>query len=182
MLIACPSCGKHFRPKGAKAGKRYRCSRCRAVFRLVPGGEGSVGRLKVLIAEESALFCQRLAELLAAEPFEVTTCRDGAAALAAAEKLCPDLLLLDVALPGMPGFQLCEKLKEDPRYAGLKIVLIASTYDETRYRRPPVSLYGADAYIERHRIAEELLPMLHRLMDHQPRADARQERETASQS
>ena len=170
MLIACPSCGKHFQPEGAKAGKRYRCSHCRAVFRLVPREEGSVGRLKVVIAEESALFCQQLLELLAAEPFEVTTCRDAAAALAAVERLNPDLLRLDVALPGpgMLGFQLCEKFRNDPQYAGLKIVLIATVYDETRYRRPPVSLYGADACIERHRVKEELLPMLHRLTSKSP--------------
>lgn len=59
-------------------------------------------RKTILLADTSAEFCDTLARLLAAE-FKVWTCRDGAEALAMLEKLHPDVLVTDLALPGVDG-------------------------------------------------------------------------------
>lgn len=168
MLIVCPNCKKRFAldPVSARVSKRLRCSCCRAVFRLVRKGEGArgcAGKLKVVIANESLPFCQAVRKVLSGEPFEIFICNDGKEALDAVERIQPELLLLDVALPTMFGFEVCERVRQNPELSGVKIVLIASIYDKTRYKRSPNSLYGADDYIEKHHIPDSLIPMIYRL-------------------
>ena len=64
----------------------------------------------------------------------------------------------------MFGFEVCERVRQNPALSGVKIVLIASIYDKTRYKRSPNSLYGADDYLEKHHIPDSLIPMIHRLV------------------
>ena len=169
MLIVCPNCKKRFDValKSSDETKKLRCSACKAVFKVVRKGEPSPaprgGKLKVVVANESAAFCKAVEKVLAAEPFELHLCTDGKEALETVQRVTPDVLLLDVALPTMFGFEVCERVRQDPALAGLKIVLIASIYDKTRYKRSPNSLYGADDYIEKHHIPDSLVPMIHRL-------------------
>jgi CheY-like chemotaxis protein len=165
MLIDCPNCKKTFdlQVAGTEAARKFRCSNCRAVFRVVRKGAGRQKRLTVVIANESDAFCLTVQKVLCHEPFEVFTCSDGRVALETVERVKPDLLLLDVALPTMLGFEVCERVRQNPALSGTKIVLIASVYDKTRYKRSPVSLYGADDYIEKHHIPDALIPMIHRL-------------------
>ena len=166
MLIVCPNCKKRFdlAPAGAEAAKKLRCSNCRAVFRLLrKGGSPKVG-VKVVVANESVPFCQAVQKVLSSEPFQVFICSDGQSALETVERVCPELLLLDVALPDMLGFEVCDRLRQNPALSGVKIVLIASVYDKTRYKRSPISLYGADDYLEKHHIPDSLIPMIYRLV------------------
>lgn len=121
-------------------------------------------RLKVVIANESLPFCDAVCKILADEPFEIFVCTDGKHTLETVERVRPELLLLDVALPTMFGFEVCERARQNPDLSGLKIVLIASIYDKTRYKRSPKSLYGADDYLEKHHIPDSLIPMIHRLV------------------
>lgn len=123
----------------------------------------TAGRLRVVVANESLAFCEAVRKVLAAEPFELFICNDGKEALDTVERVCPELLLLDVALPTMFGFEVCERVRQNPALSGVKIVLIASIYDKTRYKRSPNSLYGADDYIEKHHIPDSLVPMIYRL-------------------
>jgi CheY-like chemotaxis protein len=211
MLIVCPNCKKRFEvdPGRAEEAKKFRCSSCRAVFRLVRKGQGAAppapapaataatvatapaaapappetsaptvapaapaaapqpeaiaAGLKVVVANESVPFCEAVKKVLASEPFQLFVCNDGKLALETVERVRPDLLLLDVALPTMFGFEVCERVRQNPELASVKIVLIASIYDKTRYKRSPNSLYGADDYIEKHHIPDSLVPMIYRL-------------------
>jgi len=133
-------------------------------------GEGQSGdgvhpaaTVKVVVANESPAFCEAVQKLLATEPFQVHTYSDGKEAFAAVQALVPHVLLLDVALPGMLGFEICDRVRQDAALASVKIVLIAAIYDKTRYKRSPSSLYGADDYIEKHHIPDSLIPMIYRL-------------------
>jgi response regulator RpfG family c-di-GMP phosphodiesterase len=65
----------------------------------------------------------------------------------------------------MFGFELCDIIKKSPLLKGIGVILIASIYDKTRYKRAPQSLYGADDYIERHHIEDELLIKVQRLLN-----------------
>ena len=165
MLIVCPNCKKRFdlEPGGSEAAKKFRCSNCRAVFRLVRKGGGSQAKLKLVLANESVPFCEEVQKVLSREPFEIFVCHDGQVALDTVQRVRPDLLLLDVALPTLLGFEVCERVRQNPALCGVKIVLIASVYDKTRYKRSPISLYGADDYIEKHHIPDVLIPMIYRL-------------------
>jgi response regulator RpfG family c-di-GMP phosphodiesterase len=95
--------------------------------------------------------------------------------MAAIMQLKPDVVLLDVALPSMYGFEVCEAIRKDPAIACAKVILIASIYDKTRYKRAPLSLYGADDYIEKHHIPDTLAVMIYRLLSGQKPVDASRE-------
>ncbi|HEX9112786.1 MAG TPA: response regulator, partial [Nitrospirota bacterium] len=96
--------------------------------------------------------------------FRVVAASDGVEALRKASELRPQGMVLDVGLPGIYGFELCERLKADPVTKSIKIVLLSSVYDMRRYKRTPVSLYGADDYIEKHHIPDFLGLKLRRLI------------------
>jgi CheY-like chemotaxis protein len=117
-----------------------------------------------LIAHESTEFCAAVQKILASEPFNIVSCHDGKEALDLVNKLLPDVVLLNVALPTMYGFQICEALRADPKTKHIKIILLAAIYDKTKYKRSPQTLYGADDYIEQHHIPDALAPMIYRLV------------------
>jgi len=119
--------------------------------------------MTVLVAHESREFCNAVQKVLEPEPFTIISTHDGKEALDIALKLVPDVVLLNVALPTLYGFQVCEALRNDPRTAGIKIILLAAIYDKTKYKRSPQTLYGADDYIEQHHIPDALAAMIYRL-------------------
>jgi predicted Zn finger-like uncharacterized protein len=177
MLVGCPKCKTKFRISDMKHGTEgavLRCSKCRGLFRMIgkpasqsAGKEASVqqdGRIRVLVANESPVFCRAVEKVLSAAPFEVFAFNDGKSALDAILDMVPDVVLLDVALPVMYGFEVCEAVRKNPATASVKIILIAAIYDGTRYKREPCSLYGADDYIEKHHIPDVLAAKIYKLV------------------
>jgi CheY-like chemotaxis protein len=77
-----------------------------------------------------------------------------------------------VGLTGIYGFELCERLKGDPDTRGIKIILLSSVYGLTAYKRNPVTLYGADDYIEKHHIPDKLVPKIKQLLSGRPGSSA----------
>jgi len=188
MLIVCPSCKTKFtfdEQKVGAGGIKLRCSKCRTIFRVMrkeappaePAAAPSPVRIpaaagiRVVVANESPAFCAAVQKVLATEPFEVITCNDGKAALDAVERIKPEVVLLDVALPTMYGFEVCEAIRNNPETAAAKLILIASIYDKTRYKRSPSTCYGADDYIEKHHRPDSLAPMIYRLISGQRPVD-----------
>jgi predicted Zn finger-like uncharacterized protein len=177
MLVGCPKCKTKYRISEMKHGSEgvvLRCSKCRGLFRMIgkpaspsAGKVASVqpdSRIRVLVANESPVFCRAVEKVLSAEPFEVFTCNDGKSALDVTLEMVPDVVLLDVALPVMYGFEVCEAVRKNPATASVKIILIAAIYDGTRYKREPCSLYGADDYIEKHHIPDALAAKIYKLV------------------
>ena len=126
-----------------------------AVFRSAP---------LVLVAHDSDVVREMVGGVLLDAGFRVEHAADGVEALAKSTEQRPQAMVLDVGLPGIYGFELCERLKGDPATSGIKIVLLASVYGITRYKRMPTSLYGADDYIEKHHIADALVNKLTRML------------------
>jgi DNA-binding response OmpR family regulator len=79
-------------------------------------------RLRVLVVDDDPTVRGVLTTLLGFEGVDVTTADDGPSGLAMAERLRPDVILLDVNLPGKDGFAVCRELKL--RYAGERVVMI----------------------------------------------------------
>jgi len=166
MFISCPLCRTRFKFDESKvnsSGVKLKCSKCSTIFRLAVDRESRAGRLSVLIAHESTEFCTAVQKVLAEEPFDIISCHDGKEALDLVMKLLPDVVLLNVALPTLYGFQICEALRAEPRTESIRIILLAAIYDKTKYKRSPQSLYGADDYIEQHHIPDSLAAMIYRL-------------------
>ena len=102
--------------------------------------------------------------MLAAAGFSLRQARSGEEAWAAIGSWRPHVALLDVALPGVPAFELCDRVRADKDLRGTGLILIASVFQQTRYKRAPTSLYGADDYIEKHHIRDRLPDKVARLI------------------
>jgi len=166
MFISCPVCKTRFRfdeKKVSGAGVKLRCSKCSAIFRLAADKMEKSGRLTVLVAHESVDFCAAVEKVLLAERFNIISCHDGKEALELVTRFKPDVVLLNVALPTMYGFQVCDAIRGNLDTRDTKIILLAAIYDKTKYKRSPQSLYGADDYIEQHHIPDALAAMIYRL-------------------
>jgi DNA-binding response OmpR family regulator len=100
---------------------------------------------KVLIADDEPNIVISLEFLLRREGFEVLVAVDGDEALAKAREQRPDLVLLDVMMPKMNGFDLCQALRADRDLAGLRIVMLSAKGRETEVSKG-LGL-GADAYV-----------------------------------
>ncbi len=116
---------------------------------------------RVLVAHEAETIREILRRLLEAAGYVVTTVGDGNAALRACDDP-PAALVLDVALPEVHAYKVVEEVQ---RIApATRIVLVASVYNRTGYKRRPTSLYGADDYVEQHHIPDQLVSKLERLI------------------
>jgi predicted Zn finger-like uncharacterized protein len=121
-------------------------------------------RRKVVVAHAGDTVTAMAKELLSGAGFETVTASDGVHAMMEIERHRPAVAVLDVALPSIFGFEICDRLKNDQRSSDVKVILIASIYDKTRYKREPASLYGADDYIEKHHIQDALTKKVNRLL------------------
>jgi DNA-binding NarL/FixJ family response regulator len=107
-------------------------------------------------------------EALQGRPERLLEAQSGDEALRLILREHPRVLVVDVALPGREPFVLCDDITQ----AGLRtrVILVASVYDHTRYKRRPTSLYGADDYVEQHHIPDMLPGKVERLLgqEHRP--------------
>jgi twitching motility two-component system response regulator PilH len=93
--------------------------------------------------------------LLGGQGYSVITASDGEEALNKATAEQPELILLDVVLPGANGFQVCRQLKTEESTKGIKVILVTSK-DQTTDRFWGMK-QGADAYVTKPFENEELL-------------------------
>lgn len=109
---------------------------------------------KLLLADDSVTI-QKVVELtLADEDYEITAVSDGAAALEKAETLHPNLILADIVMPELNGYELCAKVRQNSALADTPVILLSSTfetYDESRG-----TSVGADDHIVKPFESDEL--------------------------
>jgi len=100
---------------------------------------------RILLIEDEEVFIKASRELLEAEGYEVIVSAEGKEGLNEARSSMPDLILLDVMLPGLDGFHIARMLKFDEKYKAIPIIMLTSKgADEDRLT---ASGCGADAYI-----------------------------------
>ncbi len=117
---------------------------------------------KLLLADDSVTI-QKVVELtLADKDYDITMASDGASALEMAEKMKPDLVLADIVMPELNGYELCEKIRQNPRLSDVPVLLLSSTFetfDEERGQR-----VGANDHIVKPFESEELLAKIENLL------------------
>ena len=84
---------------------------------------------RILVVDDIPANVRLLEAKLMAEYFEVLTASDGPSALEVANAQAPDLILLDVMMPGMDGFEVAERLKADPKTRHIPIVMVTALTD-----------------------------------------------------
>jgi two-component system, OmpR family, response regulator MprA len=115
---------------------------------------------RVLVVEDDPPVRRMLERSLAAEGFDVRAAADGGAALAMAADSAPDLVVLDVTMPGLSGIDVCRRLREKGLSGGV-LMLTARDSVEDRVRGLDA---GADDYVVKPFAIEEVVARLHALI------------------
>jgi CheY-like chemotaxis protein len=122
-------------------------------------------KLKIMVVEDHPINLKLVTDLLEIDGFEVCPCCDAESALATLNEMRPDMILMDVALPGMDGLELTRVLKADARMNGIKIVALtafAMTTDKDK-----VMQAGCDGYItkpiETRKFTSQILELLNKV-------------------
>ncbi|RMG20644.1 MAG: DNA-binding response regulator [Deltaproteobacteria bacterium] len=124
-------------------------------------------RPRVLVVHESVDFLRAAQVVLAEAGFEVVPATE--AGEARRQVSCGvQAIVLDVAVPDLLPFTWIPELRRNDATASLPIVLVASVYDKTAYKRRPVDLHGADDYVEQHHVPDSLPLKLQALLARRP--------------
>jgi len=114
---------------------------------------------RVLIVEDDAPVRRMLSRSLEAEGFDVSSAADGGRALAAAERSTPDLVVLDVAMPGLDGLAVCRRLREKGMTGGILMLTARDAVDD----RVSGLAAEADDYVVKPFAIEEVVARLNAL-------------------
>jgi CheY-like chemotaxis protein len=121
------------------------------------------GSPRVVVAHEAEAIREAALRVVRDVGFEGVGVADGESArVLVLSPPYPAALVVDVALPAVLGYKLCEEIRSHG--VPTRVVLVASVYSKTAYKRRPSSLYGADDYVEQHHIPDQLAPKLLRLV------------------
>lgn len=121
-----------------------------------------MARKRVLIVEDEESLLKLQTILLSSRGYEVVGVRNGMDALAEIHRQPPDLVLLDLMLPGMDGFDVCRCIRENPRSSHLPVVML--TAKKGTADREQAILLGADAYITKPFKSAEVLDVVQSLL------------------
>ena len=117
---------------------------------------------RILIVDDEPSIVISLEYLMKREGHDTAVAIDGEAALEALAAWSPDLVILDVMLPRMDGFEVCRRIRSDPRWRDLKVIMLTA-----RGREPEVAKglsVGADAYVTKPFSTRELAAHIKHLL------------------
>ncbi len=101
----------------------------------------------ILIVDDDPEIVTMLSTRLNKRGYKVSTANDGHKAIELAKSELPDLVLLDVMMPGKSGWEVARALKQDPATQAIKIVMVTAIGESVNELTSP--LYGADAHIDK---------------------------------
>ena len=110
---------------------------------------------KVLLVEDDASFRKAVSDVLSLEGYEVLQAPSGRAGVAAAQKELPDLVIMDLIMPGMKGLEACQVLKQDQMTANVPIIIL--TGNDKEGQDIACLDMGADDYLTKPVKSERLL-------------------------
>jgi len=122
---------------------------------------------RILVIEDDKDMSSAIKMRLEANHFEVLTAEDGFEGLAKARSEKPDLIILDIMLPKIDGFNVCRMLKFDEKYKNLIIIILSAKVQQSDIEKGKE--VGADAYITKPFKAEELLAKINEMLASPPK-------------
>ncbi|MGB5984774.1 MAG: response regulator [Desulfobacterales bacterium] len=111
-------------------------------------------RPRVLIVDDESRNIKLLSALLVGENYQISSCRNGREALHAIVKSAPDLILLDIMMPGIDGIEVCRRLKQDEATRAIPVVMVTALRD--RDARTSAVEAGADDFLNKPVSPDEL--------------------------
>ena len=117
---------------------------------------------KILIADDEPNIVISLEFLMKQKGYVVRVVNDGEAALAAVAEFAPDLILLDVMMPRMSGYDLCQKLRENPAWQGIRVIMLSAKGRDVEVTKGMA--VGADAYVTKPFSTKDLLARVREML------------------
>ena len=164
MIIQCPACRARYQidTKGtSKRMARVKCPKCSEVFQITlteePGGESPAPPAvpKVLVVDDSKFFRELILDVLKPLPFTFLTAADGLEALEVIRREHPDLVILDLNLPGKNGYELIREVRAEEALKDIRLLAMSGVYrketDATEVRH-----LGADDFLNKSFKPEQL--------------------------
>jgi DNA-binding response OmpR family regulator len=117
----------------------------------------------VLVVEDEPNIVDSLSFLMKQAGYRVWVARDGDTALRMVASETPDLVLLDVMLPRRDGYQVCQAIRANPEWSGVRVIMLSAKGRELD-RRKGIAL-GADDYITKPFSTREIVERVQRTLD-----------------
>ena len=118
---------------------------------------------KILIADDEPNIVISLEFLMQHSGYQVQSASDGEAVLRLLAEFKPDLILLDIMLPLRNGFEVCQRIRENPDWSDVKIVMLTAKGREVEMAKGLA--LGADVYITKPFATKDLLANVQRLLE-----------------
>ncbi len=141
-----------------------------------PSGDGCATRrvsrgICVMLVDNSLSVCRDVSALLSGQGYKVVTAADGFEALSKIKDCRPDLVLLDITLPRLDGYQTCALIRHDRELSGVPVVMLSGP--EGLYDRARGRFVGADHYLTKPLDQDELLATVERFKCRRQESKAR---------
>lgn len=111
---------------------------------------------KIMVIEDDKFLRELLVRRLEEENFEVFSCVDGNEALAGIKKELPDLILLDLILPGIDGFEILKQVKQDNNISSIPVIILSNLGQQEEVEKG-ISLGAIDYLIKAHFTPGEII-------------------------
>ena len=116
----------------------------------------------ILIVDDEAYIVTSLEYVMKSAGFEVAVAYDGEEALARVAEKVPDLMILDLMMPKLDGFEVCEKIRQNPLWKDIRIVILTAKGRDIE-RKKGMSL-GADDYMTKPFSTRDILDRVKELL------------------
>jgi two-component system, cell cycle response regulator DivK len=120
----------------------------------------------ILVVDDTADTCEIYSLYLTSRGFKVPTARDGLSGIEAAERLHPDVVVMDLSMPDLDGIEATRRLKADPRTSDIP-VLILTAHPMLAVQRGALE-GGADGFLTKPCLPEDLEKYLRQFLDRTP--------------
>lgn len=114
--------------------------------------------MKILVIDDNKTLAELLVDALEANGFEARTIGDGRQAMKAITNYHPEVVLLDIMMPGIDGITLCKMIKSDPQVKNIKVVMLTcKDFEEDREKSKKA---GADGFVNKTSNPEDVISMI----------------------
>ena len=117
---------------------------------------------KILIADDEPNIVVSLEFLMKQKGYVVRVVTNGEDALHAVGEFGPDLILLDVMMPRLSGYDLCQKVRENPAWAGIRIIMLSAKGRDVEVNKGMA--VGADAYVTKPFSTKDLIAQVAQML------------------
>lgn len=113
----------------------------------------------IMVIEDEPVLRDNLVQMLSLEGYQAISAGDGASGIVLAQEARPDLILCDIAMTGLDGFEVIKRLHQDVRTASIPVIFLTAKVERDVMQRGLA--LGAKAYITKPFTLEELLDAIH---------------------